>query len=75
MRPVKVRRSQDSCLHASTGRAQAYCSLEQEWFSDLAFENGVQGQREQSSIGLAWFAFLFCVLTLKILAHYCLCYY
>lgn len=27
MRPVKVRRSQDLCLHASTGKAQAYCSL------------------------------------------------
>lgn len=61
MRPFRVRRSQESCLYASTGKAQAYCSLEQEWLSDLAlaFENGVQGIREQSSIGLAWFAFVF----------------
>jgi len=29
MRPVRVRLLQESCLHASTGKAQAYCSLEQ----------------------------------------------
>lgn len=60
MRAIMVPRSQDSCFHASTGKAQACCSLEQEWFSDLAlaFENGVQGKRELSSIGLAWLAFV-----------------
>lgn len=61
MRPVKVRRSQDSCLHASTGKAQAYCSLSKSGFLSWHwhFENGVQGKRGQSSIGLAWFAFDF----------------